>query len=239
MDQPIINITLFSTLAVRKAFDDEILEAFTAQTGIAVTAVFDPTVQLLRRIDAGERFNVMIGVSASFDGLGRAGIIDPGRCIPLARTGIGVAVAAGAPLPDISDVDAFTATLLAARSVAYSRTGASGIYFAELVERLGIAGELNSRATIVDKGFTAQAVVDGRADIAIQQLSELLFVPDAQIVGPLPAQVQHYTEFSAALAANAADNAAAQAFVEFLTQQTAQNAFRRTNLTTDTCRRRA
>lgn len=224
------SITLFSTLAVRKAFDDVILEAFTAQTLVEVEAVFDPTVQLLRRIDAGESFDAMVGVTASFDDLGRAGIIELQTRTPLARTGIGLAVAGDAPRPDIGDVDAFVATLLAARSVAYSRTGASGIYFAELIERLGVADELNSRATIIEKGFIAQAVVDGRADVAIQQLSELLYVPEAQIVGPLPAEVQHYTEFSVALAANTTDNSAVRKLVNFLSGPTARDAYRRTNL---------
>ncbi|MFE4542393.1 substrate-binding domain-containing protein [Arthrobacter sp. NPDC056727] len=219
---------LFSTLAVKKALDDVILDAFTAETGITVEGVYDPTVQLLRRIDAGETFDVMIGVTSSFDSLGH--LVDLTSRQAVARTGVGLAVPAGAPVPDISTKDAFVQTLLNARSVAYSVTGASGIYFAELLNRLGIADQINAKATIIEKGFIANAVVDGRADVAIQQLSELLFVPEAQIAGPFPAEVQHYTEFSAALALEAAENPEARAFIEFLTSAKANEAYAQTLL---------
>ncbi|GAA2264189.1 substrate-binding domain-containing protein [Glycomyces scopariae] len=222
-------ITLFSTLAVRKALDDVVLAAFTAETGIEVTTVFDPTVQLVRRIDAGETFDVMIGVTGSFDPLAERGIVDLASRTPIARSGIGLAVPSDAPEPDIATKDAFVQALLDARSVAYSVTGASGIYFAQLIEDLGIADRLNERATIIEKGFIAEAVVDGRADIAIQQLSELLFVPAAKIVGPFPPEVQHYTEFSATLSAGSASEAA-QALVQYLTGPTAAAAYGQTNL---------
>ncbi|WP_426303436.1 molybdate ABC transporter substrate-binding protein [Arthrobacter sp. R-11] len=93
------------------------------------------------------------------------------------------------------------------------------MYFAELLNLLRIADEINAKATIIEKGFIANAVVDGRADVGIQQLSELLFVPGAQIAGPFPAEVQQYTEFSAALALEAVENAEARAFIEFLRPQ--------------------
>ncbi|WP_026930055.1 molybdate ABC transporter substrate-binding protein [Glycomyces tenuis] len=221
-------ITLFSTLAVRKALDDVVLDAFTADTGLAVEPVFDPTVQLVRRIDAGETFDVMIGVTGSFDPLAERGVVDLSTRRAVARTGIGIAVPPGADAPDIATEAAFVRTLLDARSVAYSVTGASGIYFARLIEDLGIAERINERATIIEKGFIAEAVVDGRADIAVQQMSELLFVPEATIAGPFPAEVQHYTEFSAALSTGAADEA--RAFADYLTGPSAAEAYRRTNL---------
>jgi molybdate transport system substrate-binding protein len=223
-------VTLFSTLAVRKALDDVIFDAFTTETGIAVDPVFDPTTQLVRRIDAGETFDVMIGITGSFDPLAERGIVDLTTRVPIARTGIGLAVPPGAAHPDISTRESFVAALLAARSVAYSRTGASGIYFAGLVEELGIADEINSRATVIEKGFIANAVCDGRADIAIQQLSELLFVPEAEIVGPFPAEVQHYTEFAATLGTASAENGDARAFLYYLAGPVAAEAYTQTNL---------
>lgn len=221
-------VKLFSTLAVKKALDDVILDAFGTETGIEVEGVFDPTVQLLRRIEAGETFDVMIGVTSSFDELGD--IVDLASRRAIARTGVGLAVPSGSPAPDISTTQSFVEALLAARSVAYSRTGASGIYFAKLIEELGIADEINSRATIIEKGFIANAVVDGRADLAVQQLSELLFVPEAAIIGPFPDDVQHYSEFSAALSLTAAGSSDANAFVEFLSSSTALEAYARTRL---------
>jgi molybdate transport system substrate-binding protein len=221
-------VKLFSTIAVKKALDDVILDAFTAKTGITVEGVYDPTVQLLRRIDAGETFDVMIGVTNSFDSLGH--LVDLTSRRNVARSGIGLAVPADANIPDISTTDTFVQTLLNARSVAYSVTGASGIYFAELLNRLRIADAINAKATIIEKGFIANALVDGRADVAIQQLSELLFVPEAQIAGPFPAEVQQYTEFSAALALEAVENAEARAFLEFLTSAEANEAYAQTLL---------
>lgn len=228
---PAAAVTLFSALAVKKALDDVLLDAFTRKTGIAVDGVFDPTVALLRRIEAGERFDVMIGVAGSLGQLGRTGVVDPVSRVPIARTGVGVAMPHDRQgPPDISTKDALVATLLAARSVAYSRTGASGIYFAELIQRLGIADQVNSRATVIEKGFIADAVVDGRADLAIQQMSELLFVPEARIVGPLPDEVQHYTRFAAAVSTDAAENPHAMALVDFLSGPLASAAYARTLL---------
>ncbi|MDR6989245.1 molybdate transport system substrate-binding protein [Paenarthrobacter nitroguajacolicus] len=219
---------IFSTLAVKKALNDVVIDAFKQETGGTVDPVFDPTNQLLRRIHDGERFDVLIGVSDSFRTLGR--IIDTKSLTPVARTGIGLAVAQGRQKPDISTTKDFIATVLGARSVAYSRTGASGIYFAGLLEKLGIAEEVNSRATILEKGFIAETLIDGRADLAVQQLSELLFVPNVQIVGPLPAELQHYTDFSAATHSQAVTSSQAQAFVAFLASPVAKRAYLETLL---------
>jgi len=219
---------LFSTLAVKKALEDVVLQAFRQETGIEVQTVFDPTNQLLRRIQDGETFDVMIGVTDSFTTLDD--IIDSPTLTAVARTGIGVAVPRGAPIPDISSTESFVQTLLQARSVAYSLTGASGIYFAGLLNKLGIAEQIGSRATVLEKGFVAEAVVVGRADLAVQQLSELLFVPQAQIVGPFPAELQHYTEFSAAVSAQPRNRPQAEALVSFLTSPKATTAYTQTML---------
>lgn len=221
-------VTLFSTLAVKKALDDVLLDAFTASTGIEVVGVFDPTVQLRGRIDRGETFDVMVAVTESFADLGS--VVDSSSIVPVARTGVGLAVGKDASRPDIGTTAAFVRALREARSVAYSRTGASGLYFADLIERLGIADEINERATIIEKGFIANAVVDGRADLAVQQLSELLFVPEADIVGPFPAEVQHYSEFSAALHVNAVGYPEARRFVDHLTSPAAAAAYAKTLL---------
>jgi molybdate transport system substrate-binding protein len=108
--------------------------------------------------------------------------------------------------------------------VAYSRNGPSGIYFATLLQQLGIAGHVTGRATVVDTGFTALALLDGRADLAIQQMSELLSVPEAAIAGPLPAPVQHYTAFSAGTAPQAPQHDAG-ALVAYLAGEPAKAAY--------------
>jgi ABC-type molybdate transport system substrate-binding protein len=196
-------LTLYCAVALRGAVEDTLLPAFTRDTGIAVEARVAPTSALVREIDAGARPDVVLGITAALENLAAAGILDARTLTPLAKAGIGAAVPPGAPVPDISTVAALTAALTAARSVAYSRNGPSGIYLATLLQQLGIAGHVTAHATIIDTGFTALALLDGRADLAIQQLSELLSVPEAAIAGPLPAPVQHYTAFSAATAPHA------------------------------------
>ncbi|MEW1700573.1 molybdate ABC transporter substrate-binding protein [Streptomyces sp. NPDC093249] len=223
-------VSLFSALAVKKALDDVILTAFTEKTGTAVDGVYDPTNVLLRRIEEGARPEVMVGVTGAFPALCGAGVIDAASVRSIARVGIGLAVPPGAEPPAVDTVDALVDALRSARSVAYSRTGASGVHFAGLLERLGIADEVNARATVVEKGFTALAVVDGRADLAVQQLSELLFVPEARVVGPLPDGAQHFTELSVALGTDAVERAGARALHAFLTGKEAGDAYRRAGL---------
>ncbi|GGZ82267.1 molybdate ABC transporter substrate-binding protein [Streptomyces subrutilus] len=223
-------VSLFSALAVKKALDDVILTAFTEQTGTEVDGIYDPTNVLLRRIEEGARPDVMIGVTGAFPALCDAGVIDRASVRDIARVGIGLAVPPGARPPAIDTVDALVTALRSARSVAYSRTGASGVHFAALLDRLGIADEVNARATVVEKGFTALAVTDGRADLAVQQMSELLFVPEARVAGPLPDGAQHFTELSAALGTAAVAHAGARALHAFLTGKEAGDAYRRAGL---------
>nr|WP_030359610.1 substrate-binding domain-containing protein [Streptomyces alboflavus] len=223
-------MALFSALAIKKALDDTVLEAFAGTTGIEVEGVYEPTNVLLDQIAGGARPDVMVGVTGGLERLAASGVLDQASLRPLARVGIGVAVPPGAPAVDVSSTQALVRALTSARSVAYSRTGASGVAFAALLDRLGIAAEVNSRATVVDKGFTALAVTDGRADLAVQQLSELRFVPDARVVGPLPEEVQHYTDLSIALGAHARQRPEAAALLRHLTAAPARAAYRAAGL---------
>ncbi|MFE0419311.1 substrate-binding domain-containing protein [Streptomyces tendae] len=223
------SLVMMSGLVTRKAFDDHLFGAFTERTGVEVIPVYDPTVQLLRRLDAGERFDVMIAATPSFDALITNGVVAEGPR-PIVRSGIGLAVARGADHPAIATTDDLVTALTAARSVAYSRTGQSGLYFVDLMKRLGLEDVVLPRATALEKGFTATALASGAADLAVQQLSELLFVPEAEIVGPLPEQVQKWTEFSAGTATASAQNADVAAFVDFITGPEAAQAYRFTAL---------
>lgn len=201
-------LTLFCAFALKQAVQDLILPAYLKAGGTPVEAVFEPTFRLLTRIDSGARPDVMAGITGSLADLVAANILTGPKAV--ARTGVGVAVAPGAPIPDISTVEAFINAVTNARSVAYSRSGPSGIYFAGLLERLGIAGQVKARGTIIDSGPTAVALLDGRADIAIHQLSELILVPAASIVGPLPESIQEYTDFSTALGSGTSPAGAAE-----------------------------
>lgn len=201
-------LTLFCAFALKQAVQDLILPAYLKAGGTPVEAVFEPTFRLLTRIDSGARPDVMAGITGSLADLVAANILTAPKAV--ARTGVGVAVAPGAPIPDISTVEAFINAVTNARSVAYSRSGPSGIYFAGLLERFGIAGQVKARGSIIDSGPTAVALLDGRADIAIHQLSELILVPEATIVGPLPESIQEYTDFSTALGSGTSPAGAAE-----------------------------
>lgn len=219
-------VSVFSTIAVKKVLDTFISGAWTHETGITVGTVYEPTNALLDRIAAGARPDVMIGVTHQLTPLGQKGIADLASCFAIARVRVGIAVAPESAVHDISTVNALITALTGARSVAYSRAGASGVYFARLLDRLGIAEQVNARATVTDTGFTAAAVMEGRADIAVQLISEHRCVPGARILGPLPEDVQNITEFSAVLSEAASQRPEPQALLRFLTGDQAREAYR-------------
>lgn len=163
--------------------------------------VLAPTARLLARIEAGERGDIAILTQAGVAGLAARGVLGPAR--GLARSAIGLAVPAGAPHPDISTVTALRAALLAAPNLVYSRAGASGIFFTDLIARLGIAEAVNAKAIIIPEGFTAEVAARGEAALAIQQVSELMAVAGVEIVGRLPEGANTYAVFSAACFAGA------------------------------------
>jgi len=190
-------LKVLATHAVQGALAG-LVSRFEPSHGTSVAIEYDPTSLLLERIRAGETADIAIVTRAGVEELLQLGILDGGTVVDLGRSVVGLAVEAGAPKPDIGTPDALKATLLAARSIAYSRFGASGVYFAALIERLGIADAVNAKATIIPSGLTAALVPRGEAEMAVQQLSELMAVPGVDIVGPLPASLQTPTVFAAA-----------------------------------------
>lgn len=170
---------------------------FEAAHGVTLEAEFMPTARLLERIRGGERGDVTILTAEGIDALIAEGVVE-GRT-DLARSFIGVAVKAGAPHPDIGSADAFVAALLAAKSVAMSKAGVSGLYMAGLLERLGIAGQVRAKATILASGYTASLAASGEVELAIQQVSELLVVDGIEIVGRLPPALGGESVFSAGM----------------------------------------
>ena len=144
------------------------------------------------------------------------GRVAAGSAADLARSFVGIAVRAGQAHPDIASEAALRKSLLAARSVAYSRLGASGVYFAQLIRRWGIAAEINAKATIVEQGFTAERLVSGEADLAVQQISELKQVEGIEVVGPIPHDLQTPAVFSAGRMANAEHADAADRLLRYL-----------------------
>jgi molybdate transport system substrate-binding protein len=191
---------------------------FEKTTGHKVALDNDTVGALVKRIEGGEAFDVAILSSAALDKLAKEGKVAPGA-VALARVGVGVVVKEGAPRPDIATVEAFKRALLAAQSVAYidpAAGGSSGIYVAGLLERLGIADAVKPKAKLIKGGAVAEHVVAGEAEIGIHQISEILPVKGAVLVGPLPPDIQNYTVYVAGIGAAARDGEAAKALVAFL-----------------------
>jgi molybdate transport system substrate-binding protein len=209
------SVRLLSTLALAGAVR-ALAATYQAKSGARLDADFSPTVRLLERLKEGDTADVLILTQEGLAGLVSAGTVVKESCVDLARSWVGLAVKAGEPHPDIASEAALRATLLSARSVAYSRLGASGIFFAQLIANMGIEKEINAQATVVPLGFTAERIISGEADVAIQQLSELKQVKGIEIVGSLPHHLQTAAVFSAGRMASSRNIAASALLLKFL-----------------------
>jgi len=182
--------------------------------GLTAGFTFDPTARLLAAIAGGARGDIAILTEQGAATLAEQGVLLPETRRNLARSVIGLAVRSGAPKPDITSLAALRATLLAAPSIAYTAAGASGLFIAGLIERLGIAAAIRAKATIIPQGFTAELAAKGEVALAIQQVSELMAVPGVDIVGPLPPEANEPLVFTIARFAGA--DAAADGFIAWL-----------------------
>jgi molybdate transport system substrate-binding protein len=221
-------LRLLSTLALKGAVE-RLAGQYQIATGVRLDADFAPTVGLLKRLRGGEKADVVILTGEGLKELVAEGAVVEASQIDLARSWVGIAVKAGHAHPDIASEAALRATLLAARSVAYSKIGASGIYFAELIQRMGIASEINAKATIT-AGFTAERLVTGEADLAVQQLSELKQVADIEVVGPIPRELQTAAVFTAGRMASSAKATEADALLKYLASPEVAPVLRETGL---------
>jgi molybdate transport system substrate-binding protein len=203
-----------------------LIPAFERTSGHRVEVSADTAKAMLERIRNGEHADIAILLTPAIDELTRLGTIAPASRRPFARSRIGVAVLAGAPHPDISTVDVLRRTLLAASSVAHTVHGASGQYVPTLLQRLGIADQVGPRTVTRPGGLIGKVVAAGEAELAVQQISELLEVPGIEVVGPLPQEVQKVFETSAGIFSGSRQQAAAQALLRFFATAEAAAAFR-------------
>lgn len=222
-------VRVLSTLALMGAVRN-LAGRFEAAGGIRIDADFAPTLGLLDRLRAGEGADVVILTREALADLAAKRTVAADSCVDLARSFVGIAVKAGAAHPEIATESTLRATLLGARSVAYSRIGASGIFFAQLIERMGIASEINARARIIPSGFTAERIVTGEADLAVQQISELKLVPGVEVVGPIPLHLQSPAVFSAGRLAASSRVVQSDGLLTFLTSSQAVPALRESGL---------
>jgi molybdate transport system substrate-binding protein len=176
------------------------------------------------RLQRGQPADVVIVAADALDGLIRQGTVVAGSRVDLARSGIGMAVRAGARKPDISSVEALKRTLLEAKSVAYSASVSGDYLVNELFPRLGIAGQLKGKGQRIERERVGAVVARGDAEIGFQQISELLPVPGIEFVGPLPPEAQRVTVIAAGIAVSSKHAEQAHAFIGFLASPAASSA---------------
>ena len=192
---------------------------FEKQTGNKVVVDNGTTGQLKKRIEGGEAFDLVVITPAVVDEMIASGKLVAGSQVKVASVSMGVMVKEGAPKPDISTVDKFKQALLAAKSVAYidpASGGSSGIYIDKLLEKLGIADQIRPKAKLKQGGHVADLIVSGEAELGIHQISEIVVVKGAALVGPLPKEIQNTTTYAAGLSASAKDKDAVKELIEYL-----------------------
>jgi molybdate transport system substrate-binding protein len=213
-----VEIKVLSAGAVRAVVTD-LAEAYRQEAGHTVTLTFGTVGTMRQKLAAGEPADVVIMTDTAVDELTRQGAVTPGTRTDIARTGMGVAVRQGAPLPDISTPDAFKHTLLSATSLVYvdpAQGATSGIHFASVLQRLGIAEVVRGKTRLVPGGYPAELVAKGEAELVVHQISEIIPVKGVTLVGPLPKGLQKITTYSAGVAAGSAVPDVARAFIAFL-----------------------
>ena len=194
-----------------------LVPAYEKQSGNTVVVENDTAGGLKKKIEGGEAFDVAVITPAVLKELTASGKIAAGSSVNVASVGVGVVVKEGAAKPDISTVDAFKRALLAAKSVAYidpASGGSSGIYIDKLLERLGIADQVRPKAKLKKGGHVADLIVSGEAELGLHQISEIVPVKGAALVGPLPTEIQNTTTYAAGLSASTQNKAAAQALMQ-------------------------
>jgi molybdate transport system substrate-binding protein len=198
----------------------DLIPAFERERGVKIAVTWGSTQALLKDLESGARGDLAVLTDEAIDALMEHGKVNAGSRIDLARSGIGVAVRKGAKRPDIASPEALKRALLAAKAVAHSKTGLSGIYFPTVLARLGIADEMKGKIVIPDAGTpVGELVAKGDAELGIQQISELLPVAGVEIVGPLPQPLQKITTFSGGVLTAAKEPSLATALLKFVAAQ--------------------
>ena len=206
-------IKVMGSAAIKEAYL-ELVPQFERASGHKVITTWIGGVDIVKRVAAGEHTDMVFQSASAIDGLIQLGKIAQGSRVDIATSWVAVAVKAGASQPDIGSSEAFKRTLLAAKSIAYS-TGPSGVYLIELFKRMGIADAIQHKVTQIKGEPVGASVARGEAEIGFQQMSELLPVSGIDIIGPLPADIQEVTTFSAGIHAQTKVAAAAREMANF------------------------
>ncbi|MFZ0983539.1 MAG: molybdate ABC transporter substrate-binding protein [Pseudolabrys sp.] len=222
-------VKVFSTIGVQAALE-ELAPKFEQATGSKLNITWATAAILVKRVQAGETADLMVLTKQSLDALTKDNKATAGADAIFASSGMAVVVKKGAPKPDISTPDAFKQALINAKTIAYSDPaagGASGVYFAKLLERMGIADQMKGKTRHPPpSGNSANLIVAGEADLAIQQEPEVMSVAGIDMVGPLPADLNNITAYAAGIGAGSQQADAATALIRFLHSPEAQAVFK-------------
>lgn len=238
-----ISMTLAATLAgTAGAADLKVLTAgafkqivlamqpeFEKQTGHRLIVDNETVGALMKRIEGGEAFDVVIVSPGAVDELIAKGKAAPGSRADLARVGIGVMVKEGAPKPDIATVESFKHAVLAAKTVAFidpASGGSSGIYLVKLFDQMGIGDQVKAKARLKQGGYVADLIVSGEAELGIHQISEIVPAKGVTLIGPLPKDIQNYTTYAAGISATTTQGDAAKALIKVMSGPAAADLLR-------------
>jgi molybdate transport system substrate-binding protein len=222
-------LAIYSTIGVRSAAED-LFRQFEQQSGYRLAVTWGTAPMLVKCIEGGDRADVLILSRACMDSLVTQGKVAAGSGAALAGSAVAIAVKAGAPKPDISTPDALKRALLDCKAIAYSEPsagGASGVYFAGLIEQMGIADVMKPKTKYPPAGgFSAELLMTGEAELAVQQKPELLHVAGTEIVGLLPGDLNMITKFAAGIMTDCGNTKAANEVIEMLRSPSSKAAFR-------------
>jgi molybdate transport system substrate-binding protein len=223
-----VEVTVLTSVALTSAMD-ELAPQFERATGNKLKIGYSLIADIKKRVIAGESADVIMLSRPAMDDLRKQDKFAPGSVIDVAGTPVAIAAKAGAPKPDISSADALKATLLAAKSIVYAdpaKGGASGVYFATVIDKLGIAEQLKAKTILVPGPQAADVVAKGEAELGVAQASEIVPVSGAQLVGPLPGELGSLTQFTAAIGAGSKQAEAAKSLIQYLTGPSAAAVFK-------------
>jgi molybdate transport system substrate-binding protein len=212
-------IRVFSTIGVKAALE-ELAPKFEKATGNTLTITFGTAAILVKKVQAGETADALILTKQGLEALAKEGKVAPGSDASFASSGMALVVKQGAPKPDISTPEAYKQALLKAKAIAYSNPasgGASGVFFAKTLDKMGIAEAVKDKTHFPPpSGNSANLVVSGEAELAIQQEPEVMEVSGVDIVGPPPGDLNNITTYTAGVPANSKEQNGAKALIKFL-----------------------
>jgi molybdate transport system substrate-binding protein len=214
-------IKVLSTVALTPALDE--LVSKYQSSGNRLTIVYNTIAELKKHIEGGETADVIILSRPILDAFETQGKLTKGSVVDIGSSYVAVGIRAGAPVPDISTPEKLKAALLAAKAISYadpSKGGASGVYFAKVLDRLGIAEQMKGKTVLVPNAQAGERVVSGEAEIGVAQASELAAVPGTQVIGPLPGDLNSRIVFSAGIGSTSSNPAAAKLLIELLKSPT-------------------